>query len=101
MSFFEWLINLFGIPCDDPAVRTWKKLGAAVKMNDAGEVIEITLQGEKIGGQIKHRHVSSDDISLLAQMVNLKVLDLAGTDMNGEKLVHLRNLKNLEDLILN
>jgi Leucine-rich repeat (LRR) protein len=72
----------------DP-VAALKKLGATIKQNEQGEVVEVSLRNRKL---------TDAGLVHLKGLTNLQTLSLGGTRITGAGLVHLKGLAKLETL---
>ena len=68
-----------------------KKLGAKIKRNAQGEVVDASLANGS---------VTNEGLVHLKGLSSLKELDLGGTSISDDGLVHLKVLKKLEGLFL-
>ena len=75
---------------DADPVAALKKLGATIKQNEQGEVVEVNLGGSITDAGLVH----------LKGLANLQALDLAFTKITDSGLVHLKGLVNLQTLDL-
>ena len=75
----------------DDSLAVLKKLGAKIKRNAQGEVVDVSLANES---------VTDEGLAHLKGLNSLKELDLGGTSISDDGLVHLKGLKKLEGLFL-
>ena len=82
------------VPSDqsgDDAVAALKKLGARIKQDDQGEVVEVSIASTK---------VTDADLVHLKGLTNLQSLRLGDTQVTDAGLVHLKGLTKLQTLHL-
>ncbi len=68
-----------------------EKLGAKVRVNEQGEIVEVNLSNTQI---------TNRGLMHLAGLTSLRVLGLGATQITGTGLVHLAGLTSLEELWL-
>ena len=101
-------------PDVDP-VAALKKIGAKIKRDDQGEVVEVSLAGTKItDAELVHlkglanlqsltltrTEITDSGLVHFKGLPNLQTLYLSGTKVTDTGLVHLKGMTNLEKLIL-
>jgi formylglycine-generating enzyme required for sulfatase activity/Leucine-rich repeat (LRR) protein len=74
----------------DPVVEL-EKLGAKIKRNDNGEVVNVTLTNTKI---------SDAALVRLKRLAKLQAVYISGTNITDAGLVHLKEMANLKSLLL-
>ena len=90
----------------DP-VAALETIGAKIKRNDQGEVVEVSLRLSRkitVGGQTTHLHqptkITDAGLVYLKGLTNLQNLNLAVPQITDAGLVHLKELTNLQTLNL-
>src|SRR5688500_1494110 len=78
-------------PAEAAAVAAFRKLGASIGFNDAGQAVRL---------EMAEINVSNDDLANLKSLPHLERLVLWGSDINDAGLVNLKGLTKLTDLVL-
>jgi hypothetical protein len=89
------------VPSQREAFQFVKKLGGTLELDQSRKIVGIHLwNGARAWHGIQRTTVTDSDLEKLKGIATLTELDLEGTQITGDGLKHLRNMKNLRRIRL-